>query len=113
MRTLIRGGRLLDPAMKTDTEADLLIEDGVIIDSGPGPDAGALTAPASSPSSRREAAPRRAGERLADSAATQMISWALLVGSTTTGLSSVGLFWVSVPVKCRAQAGEWTASIEG
>jgi dihydroorotase len=39
MRTLIRGGRLLDPAMKTDTEADLLIEDGVIIDSGPGLDA--------------------------------------------------------------------------
>ena len=35
-------------------------------ESGPGPDAGALTAPASSPSSRREAAPRRAGERLAN-----------------------------------------------
>ena len=35
-------------------------------ESGPGPDAGALIAPALSPSSCREAAPRRAGERLAD-----------------------------------------------
>ena len=39
MRTLIRGGRLLDPATKTDATADLLIEDGIIIGSGPGLDA--------------------------------------------------------------------------
>ena len=39
MRTLIRGGRLLDPATKTDATADLLIEDGIIIGRGPGLDA--------------------------------------------------------------------------
>ena len=38
MRTLIRGGRILDPATKTDTEADLLIEDGIVIGMGAGLD---------------------------------------------------------------------------
>jgi dihydroorotase len=35
-RTLIRGGRILDPASDTDTQADLLIEDGKIAAIGVG-----------------------------------------------------------------------------
>ena len=39
-RILIRGGRILDPASNTDTQADLLIEDGKIAAVAPGLDPG-------------------------------------------------------------------------
>ncbi|HET8787805.1 MAG TPA: amidohydrolase family protein, partial [Actinomycetes bacterium] len=38
-RLLLKGGRLVDPASRTDATADLLVVDGTIAEGGPGLDA--------------------------------------------------------------------------
>ena len=39
-KTLLKGGRLVDPASRTDTRADVLVDDGRVAEVGPGLDAG-------------------------------------------------------------------------